>query len=224
MADEAAQERGAGGDGEERPLGVPIQRGGVFGSEVSERVSFGMRPDELDGIELRGITGEQMNMDTLAMAGEPGGGRASAVGREPVPDEIEWAVQMAAERFEEMADRFAVVIGIGQEAEVAAHAVSMWRNRERGNDRHLAPRTPALDEDRGLAARRPTAPHERGHQEPRFIAEEESRPAAGSVFFTRGHSCLSQRRIAASSRSSARRAGFCALHPRLCSNRPIWFT
>jgi hypothetical protein len=42
------------------------------------------------------------------------------------------------------------------------------------------------------------------------------------VFFSRGHSCRTKRRIALSSRSRARFCGFWWLHPSRCISRPTW--
>jgi hypothetical protein len=41
-----------------------------------------------------------------------------------------------------------------------------------------------LREHRGLSARRPAATHPGRHQEARFVAEDERRPATGDVFLS----------------------------------------
>lgn len=51
------------------------------------------------------------------------------------------------------------------------------------------------------------------HQEAGFVYEDDRRPATCGVFFTEGQSSRTQRRISRSSRSAARRAGFCGLQP-----------
>lgn len=75
-------------------------------------------------------------------------------------------------------------------------------------------------ENRGLAAWCPRPPHGWGDQEPRFVDEDEVGAQPRGVFFTRAHSRVFHRAIAASSRWSARRSGFCGVHPSWCSNRP----
>lgn len=192
--------------------------------EVGERVHLGVAPDHLDGIEFGGVAGQQVGVYAVTMRRKPSGHRSAAMGGQPVPDEIDRTALAARELFEEVQDGLAIVIGIGQQAEVAADPVAVRRDRECRDHRDLAPRPAALWEDRGHPARRPGTPPQRGHQEARFVTEDERRPPTGSVFFTRGHSTCTQRRIAAASRSMARRAGFCGLKPNAYSSRPTWAT
>lgn len=192
--------------------------------EVRERVHLGVAPDQLDGIEFGGVAGQQVGVYAVTMRREPSAHGPAAMGGQPIPDEVDGPALATRELLEEVQDGLAVVIGIGQQAEGAAYPVAVRRDRECRDRRDLAPRSAALWEDRGPAARRPGAPPERGHQEARFVAEDERRPSTGSVFFTRGHSPCIQRRMASSSRSMARRAGFCGLKPNACSSRPTWAT
>ena len=52
------------------------------------------------------------------------------------------------------------------------------------------------------------------------IDEDDRRTAAAGVFFTRRQVSWTQRRMAASSRSTAWRVGSCGLQPNSCSSRP----
>ena len=194
------------------------------GREIGEWVHLGVAPDQLDGIEFGGVAGQQVGVDAVTMPREPSAHGSAAMRRQPVPDEIDGSAPATRELLEEAQNGLAVVIGIGQHPEIAAHPMPLGRDRERRDHRDLAPRPAALWEDRGHPARRPGAPHERAHQETRFVAEDERRPATGSVFFTRGHSPCTHRRIATASRSMARRAGFCGLKPNAYSSRPTWAT
>jgi hypothetical protein len=45
---------------------------------------------------------------------------------------------------------------------------------------------------------------------------------ARCVFFTCGQRVRFQRSMRSSSRSNARRSGFCGLNPSWCSSRPTW--
>jgi len=221
MRDEAAQQGLIGGDGEQRLLGTLAQGIRIGGRKVGQRIHLGMSPDQFDGVEFGRVAREQVDMDAMPMLGEPVRSRSAAVGGQAVPDEIHRPPEMAAQLLQEVLDRFPIVVGVRQEAEVDTHTVTPGRDGERGDHRHLAPRTAALGQHRGHAARRPAAPHEGGHQEARFVAEDERRAPAGRVFFTRGQSTLRHWRIAASSRSRARRAGFCGLQPRPRNSRPM---
>jgi len=190
------------------------------GREVGHRVCFGMAPDQFHGVQFRGVRWQQVRTHA-SRAREPCADEPAVVGAQPIPHEFDRRPHRAQEILQEGEDRRAIVIGIGQATEHCAHPPSRGRDRQRRDHRDFAPRTAALLEDRGVSARRPAASHEWRHQEARFVDEDERRVAAGGVFFTRGQSSLIQRAMAASSRSRARRVGFCGLHPRAWSKRPI---
>lgn len=95
--------------------------------------------------------------------------------------------------------------------------------RDRTNDRQPIVAVPRVL-NRCLSARRPGTPIHRLQHEAGFVQKNEARPSGSSPFFIRGQSHLRQRRIAASSRSRARRAGFWGVQPRSRSTRPTWST
>jgi hypothetical protein len=64
-----------------------------------------------------------------------------------------------------------------------------------------------------LAARRSGPPHRRDQEEARFVDEDEVGAQPRGVFFTRAQSRCFHRAMAASSRWSARRSGFCGVQP-----------
>ena len=172
------------------------------------------------GLSSRGIRRQQMNVQPPAPTLEEALHRLAAVCVEPIPDQFEGHAQRAQQLLEEGQHERAVEIGLGMESEVGAHASSFGRDHQRSDDRDLAPRAAALHQDRGLTARRPTAPRQGGHQESRLVDEDDRRTTAAGVFFTRDQSCFTQLPMATSSRSRARRAGFCGLHPSSCNSRP----
>ena len=77
-------------------------------------------------------------------------------------------------------------------------------------------------EDRRLAPRRPGAPYGRREHEARFVGEDEMGLQPESPLFTRGQRVRFQRAMAASSRSRARRSGFCGPQPLRASSRLTW--
>ena len=220
MLDEGAQQRLIAGDVAGNPSGPHEEFLKFGGSEIGQRVHLGMAPDQFDGIQFRGIGRQQMGVHAAALR-EPGTDRTPVVGPQPIPDQFDRPAHGARKLLQEGEDRFAVVVGVGQKTEMRAHPSPPGRDRERRDHRDLAARAAPLPEHRGLSARRPAAPHQRTHQETGFVEEDERRPPACGVFFTRGQSSLIQRAMAASSRSMARRVGFCGLHPRPWSRRPI---
>ncbi len=75
-------------------------------------------------------------------------------------------------------------------------------------------------EERRRPAGRPGAPHGGNQLEARFVREDEVRVPAREVLFTRAHARRFHSVIAASSRFSARRSGFCGVRPHWWRRRP----
>jgi len=200
---------------------IPSPPGKIVGGEVGQVSGVEMSPQVLHGIELRGVRRQQIGAHAVAVAHEPSGDGLADVGAQSIPDQGNRDAQGPAQLHEECEDRVAVEIGIGQKPKVSAYPAALGRDHQGTDHRDLAPRTAALHQHGGAAAGRPSAAHERRHQEPRFVDEDDRRAAAGGVFFTRGQTSFTQRRIARSSRSKARRAGFCGVQSKSCSSRPI---
>lgn len=156
----------------------------------------------------------------MPIACEPSFDRFADMGCQPVPDQDNGHPQCTAQLLQKRNNAFTVEARIGLYGEVGMHAPTAGRNHQRANDRELASRATALRELGRMPARRPAAAHQRGHQKARLVYEDDRRGAAVGVFFTRGHSSRTQRRISRSSRSAARRAGFCGDQPKSCNKRP----
>ena len=77
-------------------------------------------------------------------------------------------------------------------------------------------------QDRGLALRCPGGPHRGEEAEPALVLEDDPSVPGPGVFFTLGQRSLTHCSMAASSRSRARRAGRCRLHPIWRSTRQTW--
>jgi hypothetical protein len=77
-----------------------------------------------------------------------------------------------------------------------------------------------LWKDRRLSTRRPGSTHERCEKKPALVKKDDVGVQSLRFFLMRGQSTLTQRRIAASSRSRACRSGFCGVHPNDRSKRP----
>jgi hypothetical protein len=93
------------------------------------------------------------------------------------------------------------------ELEVEIEALSAWADADRRDGGHaIVP--PEVPDDRSLAHRRPGPGDRRGQEETRFVGKDEVGTQPSGVFFTRGQSFRTKRRIAPSSRSKARFWGF----------------
>ena len=106
--------------------------------------------------------------------------------------------------------------------EVLAQA-SAGRNVQAADDRQPLAALPAALH-RPLPARCPGAAVQWLQLKARFVEEDDASFSPGSPFLIRGQSSRRHRSMAASSRSRARRRGFCGEKPKSCSNRPTWST
>src|SRR5262249_2136517 len=83
-----------------------------------------------------------------------------------------------------------------------------------------------MAEDRGLAPGGPGPPDSGRQRGSRLVLEDDPGPLPAGTFFAPGHSWGPQRWIASSSRSMARRAGFCQLQRsrlRIHQTCPMWY-
>ena len=145
-----------------------------------------------------------------------------SMGLQPVPDRHKRRTELAIQLGEERHGAPRIDVGVAVQAEVQANPVPFACDTQRADRADFAMRTSALTKDGRFPARCPTTPNQRGHQKREFVDENQPGFQARGVFFTRGHSDLTQVAMAFSSRSRARRAGFCGLQPKARINRPMW--
>lgn len=101
---------------------------------------------------------------------------------------------------------------LAMQLEIESVVAAAGAQREPGDDRNAIMFLPVV-QDRRLAPGRPGAAHGRDQEEARLVDENEVGTQPRGVFFTRGHSRAFHSAIAASSRWSARRSGFCGVQP-----------
>jgi len=147
--------------------------------------------------------------------------RCSFVRRRVIEQYDDWAAQMAQQLTQEHTD-FILTDVVIEEQVVEAKTMPPGAYGNPRNDGDLVPSPLAMTMDGSLSLRSPGSDHVGNQQEARFIGKDDMGTQPCSVFFMRGHSSCFQRSISSSSRSSARRSGFCGVHPRLCIRRPIW--
>ncbi len=193
-----------------RPVEPAVQVSQIARGPIGER-AVGLGPDELGGIELRGIGGKEVGLDTAAAAQEVGDGGLPMDGP-PIPQQDYRAVQVPQEGLKE---RPGVEPGevTGPAGQVEGQP-SVLRGHRQGADRGDPIPAEGVDDHRGLAAGRPRAADRRDEEEAALVEEDEVGAQVRCPFFSRGHSRRFQRAMAASSRSRARRMGFWQLQPR----------
>lgn len=220
MAQEGSQQHWVGADVQDAQVRLHGELMEFERGEIGEAGAFGVTPDQFDGVELGGVGWQQLSANAMAVVCQPAFDRFTGMGGQPIPDQDDGYAQRAAQLAKKRNDVLAVEARVGPHCEAGMHAPAAGRDHQGANDRELAPRAPALRESGGMSARCPAAAHQRGHQEAGFVYEDDRRAAAPGVFFTRGQSSRIHRRISRSSRSAARRTGFCGLQPKSCSKRP----
>lgn len=196
---------------------VEIQAG-----EIGERVELEIAPQVFDRIEFRRVRWEQFRSQARVLA-DKGLYRTGAVRRQSIPDQDGRRTQVPIELAQKLNDERRIDVGRVQ-PEIEMHGVAGRRDTQCPDDGDFLVQAGALVKHGRAAARTPAAAHQRRHQQAGFVDEHQPGFQARSVFFTRGQSTLTQRRIASSSRSAARRSGFCGLQPKPLSSRPIWST
>lgn len=186
---------------------------GVGGSVVRQGVELHMAPDRFDRVEFRRVSREILAVQPR-MAPKEAFHRRGFVDVEIVPDEDDVSTEMAEEVPQEEDHPFGVDIQIGGQGKVKSDPVTPGRDRDDCDDRYLLPVASSLVEDWRLSARCPGSTDQRRQKQPAFVEENEVGVQPPGVFFIRGQSFLTHRRMASSSRSRARRSGFCGLQPR----------
>ena len=147
-----------------------------------------------------------------------------SMAHEAVPYQGNGTLQMPVEIFKEREHRCGIDIGVGMKTKKQLHAIPAGRNNQGGDGGNFPIGVSTLPQYWRLAAGCPGSPYMRCHQQAAFINEYKSSTYSCSVFFTLGQSVLIQRWMAISSRSIARRWGFCGLQPNERKRRPIWST
>jgi hypothetical protein len=189
----------------------------IKGGIVGEGIGFQIGPQVFHGIEFGGIrrqilqvcrTRQHALLDEFAL-----------VSLEAIPDEHDGRVQLTLQMFEEIHGALSVDVGIGMQAKVQRDPIAIWQDAQRGDGRDFVLGATALAQHRRVSAHAPGAAHQGRHEHPGFVEENDARPQARGVFFTRGQSCSIQARMRSSSRSTARRVGFWGENPRPCSRR-----
>ena len=186
---------------------------------VGERVHLHVSPEHLDRVEFGSVGREELEVDPPG-AIECLAQFLGAVTGKAVPHDDEGALQVAPEIGKEAAEVASLRVLPRQQRKVKSYAGPARREGECADHRDFVVGSGALVEDRCLTARRPGAAHQGRHQEPGLVDEDQARVQPAGFFLTRGQTVLTHVRMASSSRSRARRSGFCGLQPIPWRSRP----
>ncbi len=207
-------------DGAAVPASSNREGGDIRAGMVGKRMRLQIAPDILHRIQFGRVRRKQVRPE-MGRGRHEGAHLFANMAVEAVPYQDDRGAQMAPEVTQEGDQRGGIDVGIGQQAKVQPQPLAAGRDAERGDRRDLLPMAAHLGEPRRVPSWTPGAPHQRGEQQATLIDEDQPSPQAGRFFLMRGHSLFTQLRIAASSRSRARRTGRCGLHPKPRNNRPM---
>src|SRR5574341_661683 len=218
LPDAAAQESRGVADAEQRDQQVRSEGTAIVGPAVGE-LALRQCPAPFVRVQLRGVGGEPLEVQAGEL-GAQGADEGTLVDLAAVPQHDDGAPEMAQELPEKAAHlrRMEVLV---VELEVEAEALAPRADRQAGDDRDAVVALPVAEQG-SLAGGGPGPAHAGDEQEPGLVYEDEVGAQPRGVFFTRGHSARFHRAMAASSRSRARRSGFCGVQPRAWRSRPTW--
>src|SRR5580765_674861 len=185
-------------------------RGGLeFGQRVGAEVRQGMAlepgPQVFDRVEIGRVARQQRHLDDSPGGVEELAHDAAFVLGGAVPDDEQLSFELRAQGFEELHDLRALDGAVVQpEQEVRA--------RQAGHGRDVLPVEVELY-DRRAASGRPGAYPGGPLRQTRFVDEDDQAPLGGTLFLSAGQVLRFHASTADSSRSMARRSGFCELKP-----------
>lgn len=193
------------------------QRVRVEARIVGERIGLQIGPQILDGVEFWGIGRQVFDMCRTrqdALIDECAG-----VGFEIVPDQDHRHAQLVLQMLKEIHGVLGIDVCIRMQPKVQGDPIPAGRDAQCGDGRDFSVTASALSKHGGVSTQTPGATHQGRHQQARFVEKDDGGSQACGVFFTRGQSFSTQVRMRCSSRSIARRVGFCGENPKPCNRR-----
>jgi len=215
--DEAAEQSLVAGNGLFGAVGGIDQLVEIMGAAVGQRVHLQPTPCVFDRIQFGSVGRKVFDLQPRVFGGiTPNACRA--MHRQTIPNKHDWAFQVT-QQLPQPAECLRLLDRLAVKLPGKTEATPSRADRKSGNCREVFVRAEPLMNDRREAGSRPGATHQGTQQNAAFVREDEVRPEPRRLFLMCGQSLRIQVSMAASSRSSARRVGFCGVKPRLRSSR-----
>ena len=202
------------------PSGQSGQFRCIFGRVIGQRIGLEPTPPVFHGVEFWGIGWQPLPMESTVTQ-RKGSDSGGPMRLQAIPDQQPVAPHLPTQLAEEGPHLGGIYIGSGIQPPAQPDAAPAGADDQGGDHRDLLVVAGALRQQGRSPAGTPRAAHPRRHQQTAFVQEHQRRVQPAGFFLIRGQSTLTQYWMSASSRSRARRAGRCGLHPIECSNRPI---
>jgi len=199
-------------DAREAPMRRVPQPGEVIRADVGQFAALHIAPHLFDRVQLRRVPWQAFDRQPGTLAAQIGAHGSALVGAQPVPEEAHAPAPKVPLELSHEGDQRHVGVTPRARLKVEPRPPRVPAERQRPSDRQALPVGPGMSQDGGLPARGPSAPDDGLLRDAAFVLEDEPGPLAAGVFFTVGQRRLTHCRIAASSRSRARRAGRCSDH------------
>lgn len=197
----------------------PAQGGGGFqaefpslgGDQIGDLMRLEMPPHILDWIEFRSIGWQPLDLHASPGRGDVVFDQQAAMNGRAIPEDQDFPGNMPLEMFQEFNHLKAFdAAGMGLKEESP--------QGQAADERKAFP-VERLGEDGGLPARSPSAGARWSCAQAAFVDKYNGSPLLPRLFFNAGQTSCFQRRMALSSRSTARRSGRWQLNPLAPSNR-----
>ena len=187
---------------------------GLGRDQISDLVVFEMSPHILDRVEFGRIGRQSLHHELSSGGGNVGFHQQAAVNRCAIPQHEKFPAHLPLEMAQELDDLQAFdTAGVDLEVEAPPGQTA--------DDRKAFP-IEGLLQHRRLSAWRPGARPRGTCAQSAFVDEDDRSPLLASLFFNAGQVVRFQRRIAGSSRSTARRSGRWQLKPLSPNKRQTW--
>lgn len=125
---------------------------------------------------------------------------------------------MIGQIFKEANDTAGGDVNVRVQGKIKSYALAFWRKSQGRDHGNLFMGAGFLIKKWGVSLRRPGSPNQRRHEQPTLVEKDQMGSELQGFFLMAGHSILTHRRIAFSSRSMARRSGFWGLKPNECKS------
>lgn len=179
--------------------------------QVCNLMSFEVAPHIFDRIEFRRIRGQSLDHDSLSRSSHVVFDQHAAMNRRTVPNNQDFSGNMPLEMPQEL-DHLGAF-------DAACIDLKIEPPERKATDDRKAFPVKGFMEHRSLPAQRPCARPRGAGAQSAFVDEDDSAPLLAGFFFKAGQVVRFHRRIALSSRSTARRSGRWQLNPLAPSKR-----
>lgn len=178
-----------------------------------------MGPELLDRIQFRGVGREWLQAQPVTMVPEGLHGEPAAMSRQPIPQQDHRAAAMTLEAVQEAHD-VPTADATALQRQQPARAPTVGTGQQGSDPGHPLP-VEGFNQARRLPARCPGGAEGGTLRETAFVHKTQPSLQPLGVFFTWGQRTRTQRAMAGSSRSLARRAGRWRLQPNCRSTRQV---